>query len=301
LIAAALRGQRARLRRLAVEQRLDVSHVPHGGAPGRVVRFQRFADGAEAERDAQRVLVWSVTSETAERVPDLPPTHPRQELGSKVWLGRPDGPHGIGHVAYPRPVPTFARKGYFDVNRVVGGDRGVQFLVRSLRETADASRARLAPMMLLGGLALAACDGSGAGSGQPAAIPDLLTVERTSAPHDALVCPERACAAEPDRVAPIYPASPDALLAAWRAAIEAEPRTEIVAVDPGRHLLLARQRSRVFGFVDTVAVRALPVGDGASSFAARSVSETGWYDFGANAARLEAWQAAAEVLLRQQR
>jgi hypothetical protein len=50
-----------------------------------------------------------------------------------------------------------------------------------------------------------------------------------------------------------------------------------------------------------VTVRALPVGDGASSFAAFSASETGWYDFGANAARLEAWQAAAEVLLRQQR
>jgi opacity protein-like surface antigen len=36
----------------------------------------------------------------------------------------------------------------------------------------------------------------------------------------------------------------------------------------------------------------MPVGDGAaSSFAARSVSAIGWYDFGVNAVRLEAWQA----------
>jgi uncharacterized protein (DUF1499 family) len=154
---------------------------------------------------------------------------------------------------------------------------------------------------LAAALLLAACDGRGGAPVPPAAIPDPTAAERTSAPHDALVCPERACAADPDRVAPVYPAGPDALLAAWRGAVEAEPRTEIVAVDPARRLLLARQRSRVFGFVDTVAVRALPVGDGASSFAARSVSETGWYDFGVNAARLKAWQAAAEVLLRQQR
>ncbi len=148
-------------------------------------------------------------------------------------------------------------------------------------------------------LLLAACDGGDPGPVPPAAIPDPTAAERTSAPHDALVCPERACAAEPDRVAPVYAASPDALLAAWRAAVEAEPRTEVVAVDPARHLLLARQRSRVFGFVDTVSVRALPVGDGASSFAARSVSAIGWYDFGVNAVRLEAWQAAAEARLRQ--
>jgi hypothetical protein len=45
-----------------------------------------------------------------------------------------------------------------------------------------------------------------------------------------------------------------------------------------------------------VAVRVVPT-KGGSSFAARSASETGWYDFGVNATRLDEWQRAMEARL----
>jgi uncharacterized protein (DUF1499 family) len=150
---------------------------------------------------------------------------------------------------------------------------------------------------LAAALLLTACDGGGeGGAGGPvpaAAIPDPATLERASSPNDALVCPARACAAETDRAAPTYPVSPDALFAAWREVVVAAPRAELVASDPARRLLLARQRSRFLGFADTVTVRVVPMPQG-SSFAAHSRSEVGWYDFGVNEARLEVWQAQAE-------
>lgn len=148
----------------------------------------------------------------------------------------------------------------------------------------------LAALLLLGG-----CDGSG----QPAPQDmDPLSVPRSQAPHDALVCPPGTCAAQADRPSPAYPVPPDELLAAWAAAVEAAPRTAILRHDPGQLLLLAQQRSAVLGFVDNVAVRVLPAGQG-STFAAYSRSELGWWDLGVNAARLQGWQRAAEERLRE--
>ncbi len=119
-------------------------------------------------------------------------------------------------------------------------------------------------------LALAACDGQPVPPPAPAAIPDPLGAVRSQAPHDALVCPPATCAAEADRPAPAYPATADDLLAAWTAALRDAPRTTIVATDPTRQLILAQQRSAVFGFLDTVTVRVLPTESGAT-FAAYSV------------------------------
>jgi uncharacterized protein (DUF1499 family) len=151
--------------------------------------------------------------------------------------------------------------------------------------------------LVLALLALAACDGQPVPPPSPAAIPDPLATVRSQAPHDALVCPPATCAAEADRPAPAYPATADDLLAAWTAALRDAPRTTIVATDPTRQLILAQQRSAVFGFPDTITVRVLPTESGAT-FAAYSVSELGWWDFGVNRSRLEAWQQAAEQRLK---
>jgi uncharacterized protein (DUF1499 family) len=145
-------------------------------------------------------------------------------------------------------------------------------------------------------LLLAACVGGlEPGAVAPAAIPDPTQVTRADGPHDALVCPRGACA-KPDRTAPVYPVAPEALFAAVQATVAGEPRTTVVATDPQRLLLLAQQRTPVFRFVDTVAIRVLPAPGGAS-FAAYSHSEVGWYDFGANRARLARWQADLESRL----
>lgn len=118
---------------------------------------------------------------------------------------------------------------------------------------------------------------------------DPTTLVRTGRPNDRLICPPGACAAPADEPAPVLAATPKRLLEAWRAVIEAEPRTVVLVFDPAALRLVAQQRSRLFGFVDTIAVKVLPLPDGGSSFAAYSRSETGYWDLGVNAARLEAW------------
>ena len=151
-------------------------------------------------------------------------------------------------------------------------------------------RIPLLPLLLAAAalLALAACSG---GDGVTSAtMPDPTTLQRSDAPHDALVCPPKACATEADRAAPVYGVPPEALLAAWRETVAAEPRAAIVGADPGRLLLAATQRSLVFRFVDAVAVRVLPAEGGGSTFAAYSTSRVGYYDFGVNAARLRRWE-----------
>ncbi len=142
-------------------------------------------------------------------------------------------------------------------------------------------------------LLLAACVGElEPGAVAPAAIPDPTQAARADGPHDALVCPQGACA-KPDRTAPVYPVAPEALFAALQATVAGEPRTTVVASDPQRLLLLAQQRTPVLRFVDTIELRVLPAPGGAS-IAAYSHSEVGWYDFGVNRDRLERWQADLE-------
>lgn len=66
---------------------------------------------------------------------------------------------------------------------------------------------------------------------------------------------------------------------------------EVTLVDPARGILEARAVSRVFRFVDDVAIRVRPAGGG-SVVDLRSKSRDGQGDLGANAARIRAFAAA---------
>lgn len=66
---------------------------------------------------------------------------------------------------------------------------------------------------------------------------------------------------------------------------------EVTLVDPARGLLEARARSRLFRFVDDVALRIRPA-DGGSVVDVRSKSRDGKGDMGVNAARIRAFAAA---------
>lgn len=123
---------------------------------------------------------------------------------------------------------------------------------------------------------------------------DPTSVDRTGRPNDFLICPAGACTAVADLPGPILAAPPEAVLDAWREVIEAAPRTVILAIDEERLMLQAEQRSALFAFVDTVAVRVLALPDGHSTFAAYSRSETGYWDLGVNRRRLGEWTAAVE-------
>lgn len=124
--------------------------------------------------------------------------------------------------------------------------------------------------------------------------PDPTSLSRTGRPNDFLVCAVDACAASADAQAPMLTHRSDAVFAAWLAVIEAAERTRIVASDPERLLIVAEQRSAVFGFVDSIAVRVLELRDGDTSFAAYSRSEVGYWDLGVNRRRLLAWTATVE-------
>jgi uncharacterized protein (DUF1499 family) len=120
-------------------------------------------------------------------------------------------------------------------------------------------------------------------------LPDPIRIERTGKPNDALIGPPGECAGEVDRPAPVFAVSPQELFRIWTEVVLEEPRTRLVARNSHRLLLNAEQLSRVFGFVDEIAIRVLPAGDGGATFVAYSKSRVGYYDFGVNRARLERW------------
>lgn len=126
---------------------------------------------------------------------------------------------------------------------------------------------------------------------------DPTTIARTGRPNDRLICPEGVCAAPADAPAPVLDAPAERVLAAWRAVIGAEPRTTLLAFDESELRIVAEQRSRIFGFVDTIAIKVLPLANGRSTFAAYSRSNTGYWDVGVNASRLDAWIGALLVRL----
>lgn len=161
--------------------------------------------------------------------------------------------------------------------------------------------ARWAPILLIAVLAgllgttLTACAASSTGevsrSVTPAnALTDFSTLAPPDTPNNWLVAPaDFAGAAQPDEFAPVFDIPPGALAEAWRAAVESQPRAEILVTSDDGLRMEARQKSAVFGFVDRISVEVLPVDDGRATFAAYSTSLVGYWDIGANRGRLREW------------
>lgn len=90
----------------------------------------------------------------------------------------------------------------------------------------------------------------------------------------------------PDLAPILLPAPPAEAYERVRGAVEALG-WEIVQSDPARGHLEARETSRIFRFVDDIAIRIRPA-DGGSVVDVRSKSRDGQGDLGANAARIDA-------------
>lgn len=130
---------------------------------------------------------------------------------------------------------------------------------------------------------------------------DPLTLERTGRPNDYLVCPADRCAAPADRAAPVLDVPALDQLRLWEEVARLSERTRILGIDESALTLHVEQKSRIFGFIDTVIVHVLPFDDGLptserSTFAAYSRSELGYGDMGVNQARLESWIAQVEAV-----
>ena len=157
----------------------------------------------------------------------------------------------------------------------------------------DSSRiAWSVPVLLLSILIAGLLLGSNATAEQPV-MPDFLdfdTLQRPSSPNLWLVAPADADPAlDADAQAPELPMSAPDLAAAWIAVVESQPRTRVLGVADDGLRVEAEQRSALFGFVDRVSFRAVPVDADRSSFFAYSRSQLGYWDLGVNHRRLDDW------------
>jgi len=112
--------------------------------------------------------------------------------------------------------------------------------------------------------------------------------------NEYFAAPRGTTAAPIDAETPLYPESPRALLARFDAIARAQPRTRVVAGDPGSLMITYVQRSRVFGFPDYLTVRAVATAGGAGLII-WSRARYGRGDFGVNRARVEAWLALLDA------
>ena len=146
--------------------------------------------------------------------------------------------------------------------------------------------------LLLIGLALPSCSGSGA-DGIPVPPPmDMSAIVRPATQNTALAAPE-GFHPTPDIVTRRYDLPPAALFEAIRKVALAQPRTYALATYPDRLQAHFVARSRVFNFPDLIAVQVTPQ----SGLILWSRSVYGEGDFGVNRKRLQAWLSALDAAL----
>lgn len=144
-------------------------------------------------------------------------------------------------------------------------------------------------------LALAALvlPASGAEVTMPTEPLDFATLVPPGSPNRWLVAPPSMVpAATVDAVAPRHAVALPVLIAAWQAALADQPRLEVLHADAAAGRFEYAQRTRWLGFVDRISVRFIEAGPDASTLAVYSRSQVGYYDFGANRTRVEAWLVA---------
>lgn len=124
---------------------------------------------------------------------------------------------------------------------------------------------------------------------------DFATLVRSDTQNDALACPAGFCPANADFTTSAVAMPPIDLAAKVIAVLAEEPRTELVARDPGGLKLVFVQRSRIFRFPDTVNIEIMAEGDSSSALAIYSRSTYGSSDFGVNIARVTDWLAKLGV------
>ncbi len=124
------------------------------------------------------------------------------------------------------------------------------------------------------------------------AITDFNTLSRSTNPNNWLIAPPSFTAAKADETAPVFDRPAEAMASAWLRVIETQPRTKLLAVSADGLQIESEQRSALFGFVDRISVRFVPLQAGTSTLIAYSRSQVGYWDMGVNRERLRTWIAA---------
>ena len=126
---------------------------------------------------------------------------------------------------------------------------------------------------------------------------DLYGLKPPSSPNSWLVAPLDFAAAQADQRAPVFEETAHRLASAWMTVVESQPRAALLGISADGLQIEAQQRSAVFGFIDRISVRFLPLDSGHSTFIAFSRSQVGYWDLGVNRRRLRRWlsEVAARV------
>ena len=120
-------------------------------------------------------------------------------------------------------------------------------------------------------------------------VTDWESLRPAESPNNWLVAPGGGGFPQPDEVAPTFDVKAAILASIWRAVIEDQPRTTILTVSGDGLQIEATQRSALFGFVDRISSRIIPLDSDRTSLVVYSGSTVGYWDLGANRRRLKGW------------
>ncbi|MEQ8745725.1 DUF1499 domain-containing protein [Pyruvatibacter sp.] len=125
-------------------------------------------------------------------------------------------------------------------------------------------------------------------SGTP--VLDFKHLKLKGTPNEYLVAPDDLCQdAVPHRPADIYDVPSTELRDAIMHVVSRQSRVELSGMNEEAKAFEFVHYSAVLNFKDFISVRVLPHGHTQSTIAIFSRSKTGYYDFGVNRKRVEAW------------
>ncbi len=124
---------------------------------------------------------------------------------------------------------------------------------------------------------------------------DLILDNKSNAPNDALACPLNFCQGRANYTVPIFQLSKAVLAVRVQEIIKSEPRTTLIHSNPNLDQLIFVQRSRLFGFPDTIWVQFVDLRS-ESSLIIYSRSNYGYWDFGVNRKRIKSWLKKLKAL-----
>lgn len=143
------------------------------------------------------------------------------------------------------------------------------------------------PLPWLLGLFLASCAGHGADGVPVPPYTDMRKIERPSSPNNAVAGPAGSGRQAVDLVTQPYAIAPEALYPIVKAAIAGMPNTYLLGEYADRSQMHFVVRSSMLNFPDVVSIQlAAAPRTGESLITVYSRSIYGYYDFGANKARL---------------
>lgn len=120
-------------------------------------------------------------------------------------------------------------------------------------------------------------------------LTDFASLQTRDSPNAWLVAPPAYTAAKPNEDAADFAIDAVRLADAWQTVLRQQPRTTISLVSADGLQIEAEQRSAVFGFVDDISFRAIPLAADLSTVAIYSRARVGYWDLGVNRRRVRAW------------